>query len=123
VDSNKQAALDFLRMAAAGKAREAGKRFLASGFRHHNPWFAAGAAPLLEAMDENARQNPHKAFEVLRAVSEGNLVAVHSRVRLKPGAPEIAVVHLFRFEGGRIAELWDVGQPVPAESPNADGMF
>jgi hypothetical protein len=32
-------------------------------------------------------------------------------------------VHLFRFEGDRIAELWDVAQPVPAEILNADGVF
>ncbi|HUR63685.1 MAG TPA: nuclear transport factor 2 family protein [Candidatus Thermoplasmatota archaeon] len=121
--ANKQAALDFLRMAAAGKAQEAGKRFLAPGFRHHNPWFPAGAAPLLEAMDENARQNPGKAFEPLRSAEEGDLVMVHSRVRLKPGGPDLAVVHVFRFEAGRVAELWDVGQQAPADSPNRDGAF
>ena len=27
------------------------------------------------------------------------------------------------LEGDRIAELWDVGQEVPAETPNANGMF
>jgi hypothetical protein len=30
---------------------------------------------------------------------------------------------VFRFEGDRIAELWDVGQPVSAESVNANGIF
>jgi hypothetical protein len=32
-------------------------------------------------------------------------------------------VHLFRFEGDRIAELWDIGLPVPAESVNTNAMF
>jgi predicted SnoaL-like aldol condensation-catalyzing enzyme len=32
-------------------------------------------------------------------------------------------MHLFRFEGSRIAELWDVGQSVPEESVNDYGMF
>ena len=27
------------------------------------------------------------------------------------------------IEGDRIAELWDVGQEVPADSPNRNGMF
>ena len=49
--------------------------------------------------------------------------AALAHVRHRPGEPGIAVVHIFRFEGDRIAELWDVGQPVPAENPNADGMF
>jgi predicted SnoaL-like aldol condensation-catalyzing enzyme len=34
-----------------------------------------------------------------------------------------ALVHLFRFEGDRIAELWDIGLPVPAESVNTNAMF
>ena len=35
----------------------------------------------------------------------------------------MAGMELFRFEGDRIAELWDIVQPVPAESVNAVGMF
>jgi predicted SnoaL-like aldol condensation-catalyzing enzyme len=34
-----------------------------------------------------------------------------------------ALVHLFRFEGDRIAELWDIGLPVPAESVNTNARF
>ena len=34
-----------------------------------------------------------------------------------------AVAHFFRFEGDRIVELRDVGQEVPADSPNNNGMF
>jgi predicted SnoaL-like aldol condensation-catalyzing enzyme len=33
------------------------------------------------------------------------------------------VVHIFRFDGDKLVELWDLGQEVPAESPNASGMF
>jgi len=42
---------------------------------------------------------------------------------LKPDMPEIAAVHIVRFDGDRIVEMWDVGQQVPAESPNENGMF
>jgi len=50
-------------------------------------------------------------------------VATLAHVRHKKGEPGAAVVHVFRFEGDRIAELWDVGQEVPADSPNQNGMF
>jgi len=30
----------------------------------------------------------------------------------------VAVVHIFRFEGDPIAELWDIGQPAPDEIKN-----
>lgn len=74
-------------------------------------------------MEESARQNPDKQLEVLHALEDGDLVAVHSHVRQKPDDRGAVVVHLFRFEGDRIAELWDIGQPVPAEPVNANGMF
>ena len=50
-------------------------------------------------------------------------MAVHSHVRLNPSELGVALVHIFRFEGDRIAELWDLGQPVPKDSPNEYGMF
>jgi predicted SnoaL-like aldol condensation-catalyzing enzyme len=74
-------------------------------------------------MAENAAQNPGKSLEVKRALEDGDLVAVHSRVRQKPEEPGAAVVHIFRFENGRIVELWDVGQPVMDEGPNELDMF
>jgi predicted SnoaL-like aldol condensation-catalyzing enzyme len=35
----------------------------------------------------------------------------------------VALVHIFRFEGNLIAELWDIGQAAPENSPNEYGMF
>ena len=82
-----------------------------------------GSMRLATAMDENARANPEKRLEILRTIAEGRLVAVHARVQHSPGASPAAVVHIFRFEDGRIAELWDIGQEAPLDSPNQAGMF
>ncbi len=119
----KDAAKDFLTLCAAGRAHEAFPKHAGPGFRHHNPWFPADAQSLMTAMDDNARQQPDKTFEILRTLQDGNLVATHSRVRMSADQPEIAVVHLMRFEGDRIVEFWDVAQPQPKDSPNRDGMF
>jgi hypothetical protein len=32
-------------------------------------------------------------------------------------------VHILRFENSRIAEMWDIAQEIPPDSPNALGMF
>lgn len=122
-ETNKDKAVLFLKMAASGEVREAYDRFVGPGFRHHNPFFEGSAESLMAGMEENARQNPKKVLEVKRAIAEGEFVAVHSHVRQNPDDRGGSVVHIFRFENGRIVELWDVGQPVPEQSLNQHGMF
>jgi predicted SnoaL-like aldol condensation-catalyzing enzyme len=122
-NSNKEVAVSFLQMASGGDVREAYAKFVGPGFKHHNPYFEGSVEALMKAMEENARDNPNKTLDVKRALEEGDLVAVHSHVRLSPDQPGAAVVHIFRFEDGRIVELWDVGQAVPEQSANQHGMF
>ena len=74
-------------------------------------------------MEESAAKFPNKEFEAVRALEDGDLVAVHGRVRLTPSSPWIALIHIFRFEGNQIIEEWEVGQEVPKESPNENGIF
>jgi predicted SnoaL-like aldol condensation-catalyzing enzyme len=119
----KDAAIDFLRLVAAGNVREAYDKYVGPQFRHHNQYFRGDAQSLMEAMEENAIQNPDKVLEVQRALQDGDLVAVHSRVRQNPSDIGSAVVHIFRFEGNLIAEAWDVGQAVEENSPNENGVF
>jgi predicted SnoaL-like aldol condensation-catalyzing enzyme len=123
LELRKRAAADFLRLVATGKTDEAFERFVAQGFIHHNPHFASDAGSLKAGMAENAKQFPGKALEVQRVIGEGDLVAVHSRVRHTPDERGFALAHIFRFEGDRIAELWDLAMEIPAGIKNAHGMF
>ena len=122
-ESRKRTAVEFLRAAAEGRARQAGAEHCGRAFRHHNVHFPGDGDSLFAAMDENARQNPEKKLEVKRVLADGDLVAVHSGVHHRPGDRGAMLVHIFRFDGDRIAELWDVGQEIPADSPNANGPF
>jgi predicted SnoaL-like aldol condensation-catalyzing enzyme len=119
----KESAQEFLRMVASGDVREAYGKHVASDFRHHNVFFPGDATSLMIAMEENASKNPQKILEVRHALQDGDLVAVHSWVRMRPDDPGAALVHLFRFRGDRIVELWDIGQPIPKQSPNKNGAF
>jgi len=121
--SNTETAIAFLKECAAGRAKDAFAAHVAPGLCHHNPHFAANPDTLAAAMDANAREFPEKTFEVQRSVEQGDLVMVHSRVRMTPNGEDIAVVHILRFSGDRIAELWDVATPVPPNSPNTNGAF
>lgn len=119
----KQLAVQFLEAVAAGNIDVAYQKYIASDGKHHNPYFAAGFPALRDGMIENHLQFPNMRLVIKHVTGDGDLVAIHSHVVLKPGETGIAVVHLFRFQGNRIVELWDCGQPVPADSPNQDGMF
>jgi predicted SnoaL-like aldol condensation-catalyzing enzyme len=123
LDANRSMATEFLAAAASGHALEAMDRYAAPDFVHHNPYFPSDARSLATAMDDNARANPNKSLEVLRTIAEGQLVAVHSRVRQGPAEPPAPVVHILRFEDGHIREFWDIGQDVPLDSPNEAGPF
>src|SRR5262245_47256922 len=113
--SLKDAAVSFLTRIVDGDIRGAYDRHVGDGFRHHNPYFAGDATSLRKGMEEDDAKHPDKKLEVQVALQDGNYVAVHSRLIRGRGEPDIAVVHLFRFEDGRIAELWDVAQVAPAE--------
>ena len=120
--TKRENAISFLKLAASGKLDEAYSH-VSPNFRHHNAYFAGDAESLKAGMAEAHEKFPGTALEVQHSLADGDLVAVHSRVSHGAGQPEIAVVHLFRFEGDRIAELWDVGMEAPKDSPNENGMF
>ena len=122
-EANRRAAVDFLERSSSGRAKAAMSQLGSTDFVHHNPFFPADGSALADAMEANARKNPAKVLEIQRTVAEGALVVVHSKVRQRPEDRPVATVHIFRFENGRIAELWDVAQAEPADMPNRAGMF
>ena len=91
----KDAAVEFLTLVARGEVDLAYARHVGESFRHHNPWFPGDAASLREAMRGNAQQNPDKTLVVKQVLQDG----------------------------ARVAELRDLGQPVPEALVNGNGMF
>jgi len=122
--TNKEIAQDFLKLAGSGEPRKAFELYVADDFKHHNAYYKGDRQTLMLAMEEAHIQSPNKVFEIQRALEDGNLVAVHSRVQQEgENGWEGAVMHIFRFENGKIAELWDFGQAVPENKINENGMF
>jgi predicted SnoaL-like aldol condensation-catalyzing enzyme len=118
-----QMARQFLERVVAGNIDDAYSKYVSSTGKHHNPFFREGFPALQEAMNEDHLQFPNKKLIVKNVIGEGDLVAVHSHFVLRPGEPGMTVVHLFRFQADKIVEFWDIGQPIPADSPNRDGTF
>jgi predicted SnoaL-like aldol condensation-catalyzing enzyme len=120
--SKKDIAESFLRLASSGQVREAYEMYVHPDFRHHNAYFKGDRESLLRGMEENAKEFPNKTYVALRLLEDGDLVAIHGKVKLSPDS-EWSVIHIFRFEGGKIIELWEASQEAVKDSPNENGMF
>lgn len=122
--TRKEAAVSFLKLAGSGRVEEAYATFIAPSFVHHNPHFRGDRASLKAAMAQAHDRSPNKLIDVKRVLEDGDFVITHSLVvRTDPGQPDVAVVHIFRFEGDQVVELWDLGQPLSKDSPNENGAF
>jgi len=118
----KEKSISFLERVSAGDVRPAYEEFVHPDFIHHNVYFKGDRESLLVGMDENAREFPDKKYETLRALKDGDLVTVHGKVQLSPDSIW-AVIHIFRFQDGKIIEAWEASQEEIDDSPNEYGLF
>lgn len=89
----------------------------------HNPTLPNGVDALKNLGVAIHQQFPDARFNVKQVISEGDLVIVHSHVQLTPDDRGGSYYDIFRFQGGKLAEHWDVIQDVPAVSVNGNDMF
>jgi predicted SnoaL-like aldol condensation-catalyzing enzyme len=119
--NKKNIASTFLKLASSGNVREAYGKYVHPDFKHHNVYFRGDRDSFMKAMEENALQFPHKTYETMHALEDGDFVAVHGKVVL--GSKIFGVIHLFRFKDGTIIESWEASQEELKDSPNENGLF
>ncbi len=119
--TKKETAKAFLQQAGTGKVKEAFDNFVSSDFIHHNQYFEGTGEALRKAMETAHQTHPNSAIEIKYCYAEANTVITHSLVIKEK--MEIAVIHIFRFDGDKIVELWDLGQPIEKDTPNKNGLF
>jgi predicted SnoaL-like aldol condensation-catalyzing enzyme len=117
----KKTAIEFLNTCALVSPKTAFEKFVNSNFKHHNQYFKGDAESLMNAMIEADKSAPNKQFNVKQVFETDDRVAVYSEV--VKDKMTIAVVHIMRFENGKISEMWDVGQVADKNSPNENGLF
>ena len=122
-------ALEYFKLVSMGKFKE-GLRFFASDCKTHNPYVSGSIEDLTEAMIEASKdlgaQNTEPEFTVKNVLADGEFVAVHTElltVKSKPSEGGLRQVHLFRFDGDKIVEYWDITQQILSNMPNASGAF
>jgi predicted SnoaL-like aldol condensation-catalyzing enzyme len=122
--ANKKLVLDMANMLfVQHKVDQAVDTYFAPGYIQHNPMAGTGAEALRAFFKGFYAGNPKATIEMKRSLADGDLVAIHYNMKIKPEDRGFAVVDIFRIENGRIAEHWDVAEPVPEKTANNNGMF
>jgi predicted SnoaL-like aldol condensation-catalyzing enzyme len=85
------------------------KKYVAEDYIQHNPQAQDGRAGLISFSKYLASSGARNKATVVRALSQGNLVALH--VIYEFGDTKTAAFDLFRFKAGVAVEHWDGLQP------------
>ena len=89
----------------------------------HNPLVGNGIEPFIAYFEKMAKEYPNKSIDFVRAVAEGNLVALHTH-QIWPGNEEYVTMYFFRFDNnGKIVEHWDSMQQIPEFTANGNTMY
>jgi predicted SnoaL-like aldol condensation-catalyzing enzyme len=123
LEANKRNAIAFYRTAYLGEPAKAVETYVGGEYVQHNPAVADGKQAFIDYFTEMAEQYPGKSIAFVRAVAEGDLVALHTH-QTWPGSKEYVTMDFFRFDAdGKIVEHWDAIQEVPDETKNGNPMY
>jgi predicted SnoaL-like aldol condensation-catalyzing enzyme len=131
-NANKEAVVAFYDLAFSQvRPAEAAAKFIGPVYIQHNPHAPDGIEPFVEVIGVAMRE---AQTTMKRVLADGDKVFVHSHVtNIDPAMMGlegrmdaqrgIAVMDIFRLEGGRIVEHWDVFMPVPEHPLNENTLF
>lgn len=119
LEDNKRIVREFMELAINGtEIRAAVARYVDPGYLQHSPSTPPGVDGLVERFEQDFKPNSGAQLQIARMIAEGDLVAVHSLVRLSAEDRGTAVADIFRVKNGKLVEHWDVAEPVPDEAPH-----
>ncbi len=124
-EANKTLVKNFLEdILINGQMDKIGKYFDGDKYIQHNPQIADGLSGLGYALEYMASQGLVMKFDkVHKVLGEGNFVLAVSEGSF--GGEPTSFYDLFRIENGKIAEHWDVIEPIAAQETwkNNNGKF
>lgn len=124
--SPREIVLAFYEAALNDKNPDKAAAFLGDTYIQHNPWIADGPEAFLKFVRFRRDHFPDSHSTIHHVIAEGDLVALHIHSVLKPGTPGRHIVDIFRVEGDKVVEHWDVIQDIPEQvfpPINDNGLF
>lgn len=123
IDLNKKNAIAFYKMAYEGNPKKAVALYVGEEYIQHNPLVGDGKEAFITYFQKMADEYPDKSIEFVRAIGEGDLVALHTHQNW-PANDQYVTMDFFRFDAnGKIVEHWDSVQQIPEISTNGNTMY
>ncbi len=97
--------------------------YISPAYIQHSSLAEPTVQALKDFLDFAKARSPDATHNIKRAMVDGDMVVIHHHVIREEGDPGMAVVDIFRVEGGLIVEHWDVLQDVPETPVNPLPMF
>jgi predicted SnoaL-like aldol condensation-catalyzing enzyme len=123
LEANKKTVLEFYEAGLNQKDFEAAAKFFGPRYVQHNPTAPDGIEGFKAFLGFLREKFPDSHSEIKRAFADGDYVILHVHSVREKGSRGRAIVDIFKLEGGKIVEHWDVAQDVPEKAANSNGMF
>lgn len=91
---------------------ESADKYVAEGYIQHNPGVQQGRESLKSAFADKFVTEPTFKLDIKMLIEDGDMVAVYLKNVDSDGNTKCRVVDIYRIENGKLAEHWDVLQPV-----------
>jgi predicted SnoaL-like aldol condensation-catalyzing enzyme len=121
LEENKKLVANLYQEVFGDKNIDAVDKYIGDNYIQHNPAVADGKEALKAALKVWFKDAPKEKIDIQHIGADGNFVYIHTKSR--QGNKTISVMDIFRIDGSKIVEHWDVMQEVPAKAANDHPMF
>ncbi len=122
-EANRKLVIEFYDAFFNKHEMAAAEKFLAEGYKQHNPMVPDGRKAVTDFFAGFFKSNPDARAKIVRTAVEGDIVWLHVHATSNKDDRGQAVIDIFRVQDGKIVEHWDVVQDVPEKSANNNTMF
>jgi predicted SnoaL-like aldol condensation-catalyzing enzyme len=119
---NEGIVMEFIGNVFIAKNASAAVNYLEEDYLQHNPTVPTGREAFINTFTQIFEENPNFNSQVQRTYTDGDYVIVHSFSPNKDNGRAIVDIHRVN-DDGKIAEHWDIIQPIPSNPANNNTMF
>ncbi len=110
--SNKEVIAAFYEEFFNNHVIESATKFVREDYIQHNPGVGQGRQALMDAFEEKFKEHPEFHLQIKFMIEEKDMVAVYLKNVDPEGNTKCRVVDIYRLVDGKLAEHWDVLQPI-----------